>query len=1016
MKKIFLSHSTKDNDIIQKICEALEDGGAVCWFAPRDIGHGQEWAAEITRGLRDETELFVLLLSRSANESEHVLREINLADQYKVKILVFQVGDVMLSDALNYYLSIEQMYLCGADSAEEIKEQIIKILSQNDWRKKALHTKRKRAVLSVVTPTVDYIDRGLEGDLAEVLNCGEIAVLYGEGGMGKSCLAVQYYLANRDTYADIQFINAETPQEALASLGMPEHGEVTELKKSISSAFEEILESTKDCGEGKVLFLVDNFSYDRGIDRIYKDYEKTLADVLNQLNENPRAHVVVTTRLTETAFSPMQRIYVGDFTQDQAKEYFQKNYPHPFDHEAVEKLIRAYGTAQEEKGGTEKVYTIPPISCVSIKNTARNRGGYEFVGTSTNADLAGLVRKQMESLLEDRKNNGRLFVEILQIASFLNGTSIDKDLLFEILQGWRSLREKNGTGQDGKISRGQFDRCIETYHEKLTLLNFAQKGEFQHLAIHRRFQAEINQWMTTGREELEESIIQAFLKRIHPMSYYGTQTLADPEGIIPHALAFHEIAKEEQDRADYFRLIRALAWHYGFIRRDKEAVYRLSDYLLDSEWIPEVDRIMATIDRLMVDMNLGGDKFDEGVFEDILFDIEDLENEEEDRQEILQNLLRIHLYVLRGKWDFKHSPLEESVCRVKEGLMLCREMKEVFLEKGPISREEFVFVVEAEAQLYCRQAALERKKGGRYQESLELCDEAIKSLTDDQYLRCLNSRKMNMKNANTYLLAFAYNLQGVALMERSGNLQELYRSEELNQRALDQYLKIHYLPGIANQVINFVNIYRAQALLVIDIVNKYLNPENRTLSADEWKELYKREDILPGLEDREGNQRSVAQWVKNFHDAIFLAHEKRAEYRRVKREYHSPLSREYYAYLFTLSVAQTHYNGYSPEEKREILWQANYNETMVDGVLLRDGLEEAIKKPGLDGDRKAIYLRYQGSLYARLGGLAETEEERCEYHNLARELFQSAILLAEEIGNAKAKRLAENELRRLKQG
>ena len=30
------------------------------------------------------------------------------------------------------------------------------------------------------------------------------------------------------------------------------------------------------------------------------------------------------------------------------------------------------------------------------------------------------------------------------------------------------------------------------------------------------------------------------------------------------------------------------------------------------------------------------------------------------QQEILQNLLRIHLYVLRGKWDFKHSPLEEK--------------------------------------------------------------------------------------------------------------------------------------------------------------------------------------------------------------------------------------------------------------------------------------------------------------------------------------------------------------------
>jgi HSP20 family molecular chaperone IbpA len=250
-------------------------------------------------------------------------------------------------------------------------------------------------------------------------------------------------------------------------------------------------------------------------------------------------------------------------------------------------------------------------------------------------------------------------------------------------------------------------------------------------------------------------------------------------------------------------------------------------------------------------------------------------------------------------------------------------------------------------------------------------------------------------------------------MERMGNLQELYRSEELNQRALDQYLTIHYLPGIANQTINFVNIYRAQALLIIDAVNEFLNPGKKTLTVEEWKSLYERDDILPGLEDREGNQRTVAQWVKAFHDAAFLAHEKRAEYQRVKKEYHSPLSREYYAYLFTLSVAQTHFNGYSREEKREILRRASYNETLVDGVLLRDGLEVAIKIPGLDGDRKAIYLRYQGSLCARQGALAETEEERFAYRSRARELFEESIRLAEQIGNQNAKRLAEAELRRL---
>jgi hypothetical protein len=236
--KIFLSHSTEEDAVIKNICGVLENDGAVCWFAPRDIGYGQEWAAEITRGLRDDTGLFVLVLSSSANESKHVLREVNLADQYNIKTLGFQVGEVKLSDALNYYLSIEQMYVCQSDSAKEVEEEILSILRQKDWQKKAQTTKHKRVVPTALVPTLDYVSRGLEDSVRETLERGEIAVLYGEGGMGKSCLAVQYYLANKGNYSDIQFVNAETPQEALKSLGISEYREVTSLESCLTSAFE----------------------------------------------------------------------------------------------------------------------------------------------------------------------------------------------------------------------------------------------------------------------------------------------------------------------------------------------------------------------------------------------------------------------------------------------------------------------------------------------------------------------------------------------------------------------------------------------------------------------------------------------------------------------------------------------------------------------------------------------------------------------------------------------------------
>ena len=51
IKKIFISHSSKDHEIAAKICDAFEKLGAICWIAPRDIPYGEEWASEIANAI-----------------------------------------------------------------------------------------------------------------------------------------------------------------------------------------------------------------------------------------------------------------------------------------------------------------------------------------------------------------------------------------------------------------------------------------------------------------------------------------------------------------------------------------------------------------------------------------------------------------------------------------------------------------------------------------------------------------------------------------------------------------------------------------------------------------------------------------------------------------------------------------------------------------------------------------------------------------------------------------------------
>jgi TIR domain-containing protein len=45
--QIFISYSSKDGQIAQAICTALERAGIGCWIVPRDIVSSSEWGASI---------------------------------------------------------------------------------------------------------------------------------------------------------------------------------------------------------------------------------------------------------------------------------------------------------------------------------------------------------------------------------------------------------------------------------------------------------------------------------------------------------------------------------------------------------------------------------------------------------------------------------------------------------------------------------------------------------------------------------------------------------------------------------------------------------------------------------------------------------------------------------------------------------------------------------------------------------------------------------------------------------
>lgn len=95
----------------------LEKQGLECWVAPRDIKYGSGWAESIADGLFQQTKLFVFFLSKNGNKSRQVLKEINLAIELDIPILVFcTIQHNELNKALRYYLGDIHINYCESFS------------------------------------------------------------------------------------------------------------------------------------------------------------------------------------------------------------------------------------------------------------------------------------------------------------------------------------------------------------------------------------------------------------------------------------------------------------------------------------------------------------------------------------------------------------------------------------------------------------------------------------------------------------------------------------------------------------------------------------------------------------------------------------------------------------------------------------------------------------------------------------------------------------------------------------
>jgi formylglycine-generating enzyme required for sulfatase activity len=116
---VFISFASVDAPLVHRVVASLEQAGVRCWFSERDIEPAASYPTAITDAVT-RSGAVLLLLTSAANQSPHVVREIELAFSARRPILPVRIGGASPSPDLQYFLSRSQWLNAGAslDEAE----------------------------------------------------------------------------------------------------------------------------------------------------------------------------------------------------------------------------------------------------------------------------------------------------------------------------------------------------------------------------------------------------------------------------------------------------------------------------------------------------------------------------------------------------------------------------------------------------------------------------------------------------------------------------------------------------------------------------------------------------------------------------------------------------------------------------------------------------------------------------------------------------------------------------------
>ena len=115
---VFISYAHADNAAVEPVVDVVKRSGREVWIDKGGIQAGEGWAGEIVRGIKAARGVMVMCSPR-AFESDHIKREVYLADRYKKPMLPVFIAEAQPPEDFEYFFaSVQWLELFKLPEAE----------------------------------------------------------------------------------------------------------------------------------------------------------------------------------------------------------------------------------------------------------------------------------------------------------------------------------------------------------------------------------------------------------------------------------------------------------------------------------------------------------------------------------------------------------------------------------------------------------------------------------------------------------------------------------------------------------------------------------------------------------------------------------------------------------------------------------------------------------------------------------------------------------------------------------